>query len=74
VAADRLHDGDAPVGQQFAQVEHLADARVHVVVLQRLLDADGERFHVAPGHAAVGVQPFVDDDQVAEPPRTALRR
>ncbi len=64
VAADRLHDGDVPVAEQFAEVAHLADARAHVVVLHRLLDADGDRLHVAAGHAAVGVQAFVDHDQV----------
>ena len=29
-------------------------------------DADRHRLHVAPGQAAVGVQPLVDDDQVAQ--------
>jgi hypothetical protein len=29
-------------------------------------DADGHRFHVAPGQTAVGVQPLEDHDQVAQ--------
>ena len=52
--------------EQLAQIAHLADARAHVVVLDRLVDADRHRLHVAPGHAAVGVQALVDHDQVAQ--------
>jgi hypothetical protein len=65
VPAHGLHDGHAPIRQQLAQVAHLPDARAHVVVLHRFFDADRQRFHVAAGHAAVGVQPFVDHHQVA---------
>ena len=35
-----------------------------MVVLDRLLDADRHRLHVAAGHAAVGVQPLVHDHEV----------
>jgi hypothetical protein len=73
VAAHRLHDGNVPLGEQLAEVAHLADRGDRlVVVLHRLLDAEGERFHVTPGHAAVGVQPFVDHDHVAGAPRRCL--
>ncbi len=64
--ADRLDDGDIPVGQQLAQVAHLPDTRAHVVILHRFDDADGHGFHVAPGQAAVGVQAFVDHHHVAQ--------
>ena len=36
-----------------------------MVVLHRFFDAGGEGFHVASGHAAVGVQTFIDDREVA---------
>ncbi len=45
-----------------------------VVVLDGLLDADGQRLHVAPGQAAVGVQPLVDHDQVAQLLEQLVRR
>ena len=62
--ADGLHDGHAGIDQLLAQVKHLAHAGADVVLVQRLLDARGQGFHVASGHAAVGVQPFVDHRQV----------
>ena len=74
MAADGLDDRDPPVGQQLAQVAHLADAAADVIVLHGLLDADGERFHVAPGHAAVGVQALVDDHEVAQLLEQVVRR
>lgn len=40
----------------------LADARTDVLLVDRFLDADGHRFHVATGESAVGVQAFVDDE------------
>ena len=66
VAADRQHDGDVPLREQLAEVAHLAHAGAHVLVLDGLLDADGEGLHVAAGHAAVGVQALVDHDEVAQ--------
>ena len=66
VAAHRLHDGHVPVDQQFAQIAHLPDARADVIVLHGLFNADGHRFHIAPGQAAVRVQPFEDHHQVAQ--------
>ena len=66
VPADGLDDRDVPLLEQLAEVADLADADADVLVLDRLLDADGERLHVAPGHAAVGVEPLVDHDEVAQ--------
>ena len=64
--AHRLDDGDLPIGEQLAQVAHLPHAGAHVVILHALGDADGKGFHIAPRHAAVGVQSFVDHHQVAQ--------
>ena len=49
----------------LAEVLHLADAGPDVVVLHGLSRCPGHGLHVAAGHAAVGVQTLVDDDQVA---------
>ena len=62
VAADRVDDGDAGVTQLPAEVLHLADARVDVVIVDTLGDSDCERLHVPTSHAAVGVQAFVNND------------
>ncbi len=66
VSAHRLHDGDAPIEQQVAQIEHLAHAGPHVVILYRFDNADGQGFHVTPCHAAVGVETLVDHNHVAK--------
>ncbi len=65
MAAVRHDDGYAVLLQPLAEVPYLADARRDVVVLHALAEADRDRLHVAPGHAAVGVQALVDDDQTA---------
>lgn len=65
MAADRAHDRHAFARDLFAEVLHLADARVHVVVADRLADADRHGLHVAPGQPAVGVQALVEDHHVA---------
>ena len=65
MAPDRLDDGDAPVEQVIAEIFHLTDARADVVVVDAFHDAARHRFHVAAGQAAVSVQAFVNDHQVA---------
>jgi hypothetical protein len=66
VTADRHHQRDAPVLQQFGEVAHLADARAHVRVPHRFLDTDRHRFHVAARKATAGVQALADDHEVAQ--------
>ena len=66
VPAHGQDNRDAPIGEQFAQVTHLTDAWMHMVVLHAFRNTDGDRFHVAPRHTAIGVQTLVDHDQVAD--------
>ena len=66
MAPDRLDDRDLPVGEELAEIVHLAHPGTDVVVLQALLDPDRHGFHVPPRHAAVRVQSLVDDDQVPQ--------
>src|SRR5664280_2806334 len=56
VAADRHDDRHAPGLQLLAEVLDLADARLDVVELHALAEADGDGLHIAAGHAAVGGQ------------------
>ena len=66
VTANGLHDRDVPIGEQFAEIKHLTNARADVLVLDRFFDADCKRFEVATCKSAVGVQTFVHDDEVAQ--------
>ena len=59
--ADR-HDRDALFDQLLADVLDLADPRVHVVLVEHLLDAARHRLEVAAGEAAVGVQALEHDE------------
>ena len=64
-----LVEGEVEVTLDFlrdkSKEEHLADARPHVVDLNGLRQADRHRLHVAAGHAAIGVQPFVHHNEIA---------
>jgi len=64
VRADRGDDGHAGVEQLLAEVFDLTDAGADVIFADRFFDADRHGFHITPGHAAVGVETFVDDDHV----------
>ena len=64
VAARRLHDGDAFGGDVVAEIGGGGDAVAEVVLVEGLLEADGDGFEVASGEAAVGGIPFRQDEQV----------
>ena len=65
MAANRIDDRHAGLSEAAAQVLHLSDPGMNVVILDALGNTDRECFHVASGHAAVGVQPFVYNDHAA---------
>ena len=64
VAAGRLDDGDAVVGDVAAEVAGGDDAVVQVVGVEDLFQADGDRVQVAAGQSAVGGEAFGQDEQV----------
>jgi hypothetical protein len=65
VAARGLHDGDPGGSELVAQIGHGADAVAEVVLVQHLLDADGEGLQIVAGEAAVGGKAFGEDEIVA---------
>src|ERR1039457_3174696 len=70
MSADGQDDRNARVDQQIAQILHLTDASADMVVtVDYLADTARESLHVASGHPAVRVQPFVGDKQPASTPR-----
>ena len=64
VAAGRLDDGHAVVGDVAAQVAGGDDAVAQVVGVQHLLQADGDGVEVAAGESAVGGEALGEDEQV----------
>ena len=70
MAADRPDDRDSGLDQSMSPRYSTWPTRAMDVVVgvDHLVDAPGQRFHVAPGHAAVGVQPFERHEQRAGPP------
>ncbi len=64
MAADGLYDRDADRKQSLANVLDLADAGPYMVFLYRFVDPARHRFEIASGQAAIGMQPFIDHDQV----------
>ena len=48
-----------------AQIFNLTDARANVLLLDRFDNAAGHSFHIASGHAAVRMQPLINDYQIA---------
>ena len=65
MTANRQHYRNARIADLFAQVLDLPNAGMNVVVIDAFDDTDGKRFHVASGHAAIGVQALVDNDECA---------
>ena len=64
MAAGRLHNRHALVRDVLAQVGGGDDAVAQVVLLQRLLQADGNRLQVAPCQPAIGGVALGEDEQV----------
>ena len=64
VAAGRLDDGNSAGSDVIAEICGGGDAVAEVVLLKRLLDADGDGFEVAAGEAAVGGVALGEDEQI----------
>ena len=64
MAAGRLHDGHAVVGDVAAQVAGGDDAVVQVVRVENFFQAHGDGFQVAAGQAAVGGKAFGENQEV----------
>ena len=64
MAARRLHDRHALARDVVAQVRRRRDAIAQVVLFEHFLNADGDRFQVAPGQAAIGRIAFGQDQQI----------
>jgi hypothetical protein len=54
--------------KEAAEIGHLTDPVLEIVLLQDLLKPPGHGFEVPAGEAAVGRESFADDEQVLEPP------
>ena len=63
MTANRVNDRYSSIPDFLPKVLHLTNTRVDMFVLDTLRYSDRERLHVAPGHATVSVQAFIDDDQ-----------
>ena len=64
MAAGRLDDGHALGGNVVAEVRGRGDAIAQIVLLERLLHADGDGFEIAAGKAAVGGISLGEDQQI----------
>ena len=64
VAARRLYDRHALLGNVVAQVAGRSDAVFEVVMVQRFLESDGDGFEIASGQASVGGIALGENQQV----------
>jgi len=64
VATGRLDDGDSASGDVVAEVGGGGDAVAEVILLEGLLNADGDGFEIASGESAVGWVAFGEDEEI----------
>ena len=69
VAARRVDDRVADLVEVAAEVGRLRDAVAQVVLVQGLVEADGDRVEVASGQPAVGREALGEDEQILLAPR-----
>ncbi len=64
MSSGRQDDGNALLGEVIAQVSGGGDAVAQVILIDGLLQADGNGFQVASGKAAIGGIALGEDEQI----------
>src|SRR5579871_6172266 len=64
VAAWRLDDGDAMIGEVAAQIARGDDAVAEIIGIEDLFESNGDSIEIAPGEAAICGEALGEDEQV----------